>query len=99
MADKERTATAAFLPRGLGKGGGEREAFERPEPGGLQPGKPGVFSFTVQARTKKPICYLQFPKSHRRGTLKPTRANNFSTANRECSGALLRCVNTLGELY
>lgn len=47
MADKERTATAAFLPRGLGKGGGEREAFERPEPGGLQPGKPGVFSFTV----------------------------------------------------
>lgn len=47
--DKERTATAAFLRRGLGKGeakGGHSSAQSQGAPGGLQPGKPGFFSFT-----------------------------------------------------
>ena len=46
MADKERTATAAFLPRGLGKGGAKGRHSSAQSQVGCNPENP-FFSFTA----------------------------------------------------
>ena len=43
MADKERTATAAFLPRGLGKGGAKGRHSSAQSQVGCNPENPGFF--------------------------------------------------------
>ena len=43
MADKERTATAAFLPRGLGKGGAKGRHPSAQSQVGCNPENPGFF--------------------------------------------------------
>ena len=48
MADKERTATAAFLPRGLGKGGAKGRHSSAQSQVGCNPENPGFFPSLIQ---------------------------------------------------
>ena len=61
MADKERTATAAFLPRGLGKEGAKGRHSSAQSQAGCNPENPGFFPslFKRALRSLFAICNSQ----------------------------------------
>ena len=62
MADKERTATAAFLPRGLGKGGAKGRHSSAQSQVGCNPENPGFFpSLELAGRSSKQPAPLPTP--------------------------------------